>query len=139
MELRATGMPLGLLPGMHYEENETVVEPGDTVLFYSDGIVGHRSCDRIAFDPSAAALSSLSPRVRRDEVPLAFRWQHDAVDVLRLAAEVVRRANVEALIRGACLHHLAGQDRNPGPIDLDLVVVIHRAARSRTAVSKVAA
>src|SRR5437764_14339491 len=36
LELRATGMPLGLLPGMHYEENETVVEPGDTVLFYSD-------------------------------------------------------------------------------------------------------
>ncbi len=39
VELRATGMPLGLLPGMGYEENETIVEPGDTVLFYSDGIV----------------------------------------------------------------------------------------------------
>ncbi len=38
-ELRATGMPLGLLPGMAYEEKETIVHPGETVLFYSDGIV----------------------------------------------------------------------------------------------------
>jgi anti-sigma regulatory factor (Ser/Thr protein kinase) len=38
-ELRATGMPLGLLPGRRYEENETLLEPGDRVLFYSDGLV----------------------------------------------------------------------------------------------------
>src|SRR5437016_1226498 len=111
--------------------------PGDAL--YSDGIVGHRSCDRIAFDPSAAALSNRSPRVRRDEVSLAFRRQHDAVDVLRLAAEVVRRTDVEALIRGACLHHLVGQDGDPGTIDFDFIVVTHRAARGRAAVGKIAA
>jgi serine phosphatase RsbU (regulator of sigma subunit)/anti-sigma regulatory factor (Ser/Thr protein kinase) len=49
VELRATGMPLGLLPGMHYEENETVVEPGDTVLFYSDGIVEAHNPQRDMF------------------------------------------------------------------------------------------
>jgi serine phosphatase RsbU (regulator of sigma subunit) len=38
-ELRATGMPLGLLPGMGYEEKEIVLEKGDSVLFYSDGLV----------------------------------------------------------------------------------------------------
>jgi serine phosphatase RsbU (regulator of sigma subunit) len=38
-ELRATGMPLGLLPGMEYEEKEIVLERGDSVLFYSDGLV----------------------------------------------------------------------------------------------------
>ncbi|CAN5847005.1 hypothetical protein BH18ACT11_BH18ACT11_30690 [soil metagenome] len=38
-ELRATGMPLGLLPGMLYEEKEIVLERGDSVLFYSDGLV----------------------------------------------------------------------------------------------------
>lgn len=38
-ELRATGMPLGLMPGMHYEDKEMWLEPGDTVLFYSDGLV----------------------------------------------------------------------------------------------------
>ena len=48
-ELRATGMPLGLLAGMQYEENETVVEPGDTVLFYSDGIVEAHNPQREMF------------------------------------------------------------------------------------------
>jgi serine phosphatase RsbU (regulator of sigma subunit)/anti-sigma regulatory factor (Ser/Thr protein kinase) len=37
-ELKARGMPLGLLPGSAYEENEVVVEPGEMVLFTSDGI-----------------------------------------------------------------------------------------------------
>jgi serine phosphatase RsbU (regulator of sigma subunit)/anti-sigma regulatory factor (Ser/Thr protein kinase) len=38
-ELRATGMPLGLLPGIVYEETEGVVAPGSNVLLYSDGLV----------------------------------------------------------------------------------------------------
>jgi anti-sigma regulatory factor (Ser/Thr protein kinase) len=38
-EVRATGMPLGLLPGVTYEETKAVIEPGSTVLLYSDGIV----------------------------------------------------------------------------------------------------
>jgi serine phosphatase RsbU (regulator of sigma subunit) len=38
-ELRATGMPLGLMPGMGYEEKEIVLEKGESVLFYSDGLV----------------------------------------------------------------------------------------------------
>lgn len=38
-ELRATGMPLGLMPGMDYEEKEATLAPGDSILFYSDGLV----------------------------------------------------------------------------------------------------
>jgi serine phosphatase RsbU (regulator of sigma subunit) len=38
-ELRATGMPLGLMPGMEYEEKEITLERGDSVLFHSDGLV----------------------------------------------------------------------------------------------------
>ena len=38
-ELRATGMPLGLMPGMRYEEKEAMLGAGDSVLFYSDGLV----------------------------------------------------------------------------------------------------
>src|SRR3954463_2542330 len=38
-ELRARGMPLGLMPGMEYEEKEAVLQPGDCVLLHSDGIV----------------------------------------------------------------------------------------------------
>src|SRR5215207_1666525 len=38
-ELRARGMPLGLMPGMEYEEKEINLERGESVLFYSDGLV----------------------------------------------------------------------------------------------------
>jgi serine phosphatase RsbU (regulator of sigma subunit)/anti-sigma regulatory factor (Ser/Thr protein kinase) len=37
-DLRATGMPLGLLPGMTYEEKEALLAPGEGVLFHSDGL-----------------------------------------------------------------------------------------------------
>jgi serine phosphatase RsbU (regulator of sigma subunit) len=38
-ELRARGMPLGLMPGMGYEEKETILQAGEAALFYSDGLV----------------------------------------------------------------------------------------------------
>jgi serine phosphatase RsbU (regulator of sigma subunit) len=38
-ELRARGMPLGLIPGMNYEQKEIVLEEGEAALFYSDGMV----------------------------------------------------------------------------------------------------
>src|SRR5215216_2545940 len=38
-ELRARGMPLGLMPGMEYEEKEITLKRGESVLFYSDGLV----------------------------------------------------------------------------------------------------
>jgi serine phosphatase RsbU (regulator of sigma subunit) len=38
-ELRARGMPLGLMPGMSYEEKETILKAGEATLFYSDGLV----------------------------------------------------------------------------------------------------
>ena len=39
VELRATGMPLGLLPGMTYDEYEGTLELGESLLIYSDGLV----------------------------------------------------------------------------------------------------
>jgi predicted ester cyclase len=38
-ELRARGMPLGLMPNMSYEEKEIILGAGDSALFYSDGLV----------------------------------------------------------------------------------------------------
>lgn len=38
-ELWATGMPLGMLPGSSYEEFEDTLAPGESLLFYSDGLV----------------------------------------------------------------------------------------------------
>jgi serine phosphatase RsbU (regulator of sigma subunit)/anti-sigma regulatory factor (Ser/Thr protein kinase) len=49
VELRATGMPLGLLPGMAYEENEATLKPGETVLLYSDGLTEAHSPKREMF------------------------------------------------------------------------------------------
>jgi anti-sigma regulatory factor (Ser/Thr protein kinase) len=39
IELRATGMPLGLMPDIEYDETEGVIAPGSNVLLYSDGLV----------------------------------------------------------------------------------------------------
>jgi serine phosphatase RsbU (regulator of sigma subunit) len=39
VELRARGMPLGLMPSMSYEEKEIVLRAGEAALFYSDGLV----------------------------------------------------------------------------------------------------
>ncbi|MDQ3610050.1 MAG: SpoIIE family protein phosphatase [Actinomycetota bacterium] len=48
-ELRATGMPLGLMAGMSYEEKVAVLEPGDTLLLHSDGIAEAHAPDREMF------------------------------------------------------------------------------------------
>src|ERR1035437_1855380 len=49
IELRATGMPLGLLPGMDYPEHEAVLAPGESVLLYSDGLVEAHDRDGAMF------------------------------------------------------------------------------------------
>jgi serine phosphatase RsbU (regulator of sigma subunit) len=57
VELRATGMPLGALPDMTYEEKETTLRPGDTVLLHSDGLVEAHDPGRTMFGfPRLAAL-----------------------------------------------------------------------------------
>jgi serine phosphatase RsbU (regulator of sigma subunit)/predicted ester cyclase len=38
-ELRARGMPLGLMPGMSYEQKDIELDEGEAALFYSDGLV----------------------------------------------------------------------------------------------------
>jgi len=48
-ELRARGMPLGLMPGMNYEQKETVLDAGDSALFYSDGLVEAHDSKREMF------------------------------------------------------------------------------------------
>ena len=48
-ELRARGMPLGLMPGMAYEEKQIEFQPGDSLLLHSDGIVEAHNPDREMF------------------------------------------------------------------------------------------
>ncbi len=38
-EMRAHGMPLGLLPDMPYEEKEVTLAPGENFVLYSDGLI----------------------------------------------------------------------------------------------------
>ena len=47
-ELWATGMPLGMLPGTRYDEHEITLAPGESLLFYSDGLVeAHNSANEM--------------------------------------------------------------------------------------------
>jgi PAS domain S-box-containing protein len=48
-ELRATGMPLGLMPAMSYEQKEITLEPGESILLYSDGLVEAHDSQREMF------------------------------------------------------------------------------------------
>ena len=48
-------MPLGLMPGMSYEEKETILNGGEATLLYSDGLVE-------AHDPKGEMLGF--PRLR---------------------------------------------------------------------------
>jgi predicted ester cyclase len=58
-ELRARGMPLGLMPGMHYEEKEIVLQKGDSALLYTDGLVEAHDPQREMFGfPRLQALVS---------------------------------------------------------------------------------
>jgi serine phosphatase RsbU (regulator of sigma subunit)/anti-sigma regulatory factor (Ser/Thr protein kinase) len=74
-ELRATGMPLGLMSGMTYEEHEITLEGGDSVLFYSDGLVE-------AHDPTREMFGF--PRLRH----LLAQKQHGASSIDYLLAEL---------------------------------------------------
>ncbi len=49
VELRARGMPLGLMPGMSYEEKEATLQPGDSVLLHSDGVLEAHDPEREMF------------------------------------------------------------------------------------------
>jgi anti-sigma regulatory factor (Ser/Thr protein kinase) len=48
-ELWAAGMPLGLMPGMQYDEHDATLQPGEYLLLYSDGLVEAHNPDREMF------------------------------------------------------------------------------------------
>jgi serine phosphatase RsbU (regulator of sigma subunit) len=75
-DLWATGMPLRLMPGMDYEEKETVLMPEDGVLFYSDGLVE-------AHNPQREMLGSSRLRnLMADKVPGAGRLTAKVIEEL---------------------------------------------------------
>jgi serine phosphatase RsbU (regulator of sigma subunit)/anti-sigma regulatory factor (Ser/Thr protein kinase) len=82
-ELRATGMPLGLMPEMSYEVCDTTLAPGTRVLFYSDGLVEAHSAQREMFG-TARAAELLSGAPSADEI---LRRQLGALDAFTGDAE----------------------------------------------------
>lgn len=73
-ELRATGMPLGLMPGMTYDEMETTLLPGESVLLYSDGLVEAHNPDRVMF--GFPRLKSLLAKEADTNKLIDFLLQH---------------------------------------------------------------
>jgi serine phosphatase RsbU (regulator of sigma subunit) len=64
-ELRTRGMPLGLMPRMSYEEKEMVLDIGEGVLFYSDGLVEAHNPEGEMFGfPRLRALIAQHPEER---------------------------------------------------------------------------
>jgi serine phosphatase RsbU (regulator of sigma subunit) len=61
-ELHATGMPLGMMPGSRYEEYEAMLLPGESLLFYTDGLVEAHNPQWEMFDyPRLSALIARYP------------------------------------------------------------------------------
>ena len=76
LELRARGMPLGLLPGMKYEEKQTTLRPGECLLLYSDGLVEAHSQRREMFGfPRLQSL--LAPPTDEDLIAYLLDQLHD--------------------------------------------------------------
>ena len=66
-DLSARGMPLGLMAGMSYEEKESVLVPGEGVLFYTDGLIeAHNPQGEMFGTPRLRGLLSEHPMAGAD-------------------------------------------------------------------------
>jgi serine phosphatase RsbU (regulator of sigma subunit)/anti-sigma regulatory factor (Ser/Thr protein kinase) len=76
-ELRATGMPLGLMPGMPYDELEATLTPGQRLVLSSDGLVEAHNDQRemFGFPRFKAELAALEDGV--DAIPAVMKTWRD--------------------------------------------------------------
>ncbi len=76
-ELRATGMPLGLMPGMLYEELEATLLPGQSLMLSSDGLIEAHNDQRVmyGFPRFKAQLASIGGQT--DPIPTVMESWHD--------------------------------------------------------------
>jgi serine phosphatase RsbU (regulator of sigma subunit) len=75
--LQARGMPLGLMRGMHYEESEDLIEPGELLMLHSDGIVEARNQRRELFGDRrlAALIAALPPHAHLPDAVCEEVWR----------------------------------------------------------------
>ena len=69
-EIRIEGVPLGLFPDSEYEESSIDLEPGDLVLFASDGILESENGDQEEFGSQRlhALLATAHPGISANEL-----------------------------------------------------------------------
>ncbi len=69
-EIRIEGVPLGLFPDSEYEESSIDLEPGDLVLFASDGILESENGDQEEFGSQRlhALLATARPGISANEL-----------------------------------------------------------------------
>ncbi|HLJ18183.1 MAG TPA: SpoIIE family protein phosphatase [Bryobacteraceae bacterium] len=48
--LHTTGLPLGMLEGVTYQVEQTLLEPGDKLVLYSDGLTESENAENVFFD-----------------------------------------------------------------------------------------
>ncbi|HEX2142174.1 MAG TPA: SpoIIE family protein phosphatase [Candidatus Limnocylindria bacterium] len=118
VEMRATGMPLGLMPGMAYQEVEGRIGPGQLLLLHSDGITEAHAPDREMFgtgrlmttvsgeaDGRGGVLGRVLAELERftgigweqedDITLLALRWEGEARIAAPAERSFVSRRGVE--------------------------------------------
>ncbi len=154
MELRAKGMPLGLLPGMTYEEHEAMMSPGDGLLLYSDGITEAHGAEREMFgtprliehvaDPASGDLiDGLLTQLRRFT---GADWEQEdditLVTLRRTLATGVRNGRVASVDLRFTLPSEPGNEREAMQRVLDAIEPLElearRVERLGTAVSEAA-
>jgi anti-sigma regulatory factor (Ser/Thr protein kinase) len=120
VELRARGMPLGLMPGMKYEEKETTLRPGETVILYSDGLVEAHDPDRqmFGFPRLQSLMAELGPET--DVVPYLLGklaeftgpdWEQEDDVTLVLLRGTAPGANGETLLARLHIPSAEGNER----------------------------
>jgi sigma-B regulation protein RsbU (phosphoserine phosphatase) len=69
-EIRAEGVPLGLFPAVQYEETAVDLQPGDAVVFASDGILESDNAYHEEFGTARlhALLRKIPPALSADEL-----------------------------------------------------------------------
>ena len=74
------GVPLGLIPDTQYDETTVELEPGDVVLFASDGILESENAGQEEFGPVrlAALLAGLSPEDSAEQIAVQILQATDA-------------------------------------------------------------
>jgi serine phosphatase RsbU (regulator of sigma subunit)/anti-sigma regulatory factor (Ser/Thr protein kinase) len=98
VELRATGMPLGLMPGMEYEEKTYRLQPGDLMVLTSDGITEAHSSEGEMYGFSRL-MGKVAAKVKDDDMVTALvsdleKWTGpDAEQEDDITLVVVRRTS----------------------------------------------